>query len=247
MAQTGNYDNKYLPRPGSRPVYVYSEEWQECRDEAKYHRVALVKERLEEIREEIEELMRSRRPAERQLGAAAALIVKGAMRVGTGYHNTDTFGAQNIQKRHFSFVSDDTFRVGYIGKGGVQQEHEITDALLAETLRGLGAGKRSSKQVFPDLSYRQVLDWFDGFDLLPKDFRTWWADRLFRDCADQLMQQPLPEDERGRQEQVKREVNRVLGCIADMLGNTPDTTKASYVARSAIEDYEKARLSAKAK
>ncbi len=237
-----NYASKYVPREGGRPVYVYSEDWQAVRDEEKYHRVKSVDCELDRIEASIRELLQSRHPADRQLGAAAALIVQGRMRAGSGYRGTRNFGAQNLQKRHFTLLDDGTLLIEYAGKGGVEQEREITDPLLVETLVKLGAGKRSRKPIFPNLSYRRLLDWFDQFGLLPKDFRTWWAARLFRECTQILHTHPLAEDEAERLAQVETEIRRVLEHIAEMLGHTPDTAKRSYVQGDLIEEFRQLRL-----
>ena len=199
----------------------------------KYHRVARLGKHLPAIRAAVARDIRGDALTKSRVAAGVvSLIGQGHLRVGESRYERDnqTFGASTLRKSHVS-VDGPRVRLGYNGKRGVPQHHEIRDAKLAAVIRELEL--TPGKHLF---RYRAAAGWCDltsrdvngylrtvaGVPYTAKDFRTWTGTL---ECA-------LAFAKAGRapsKRQAKKNVAAAIRSVAEILGNTPAISRKSYV------------------
>jgi DNA topoisomerase I len=199
----------------------------------KYHRVARLGKHLPAIRAAVardiagEELTKTRVAA-----AVVALIGKGHLRVGESRYEREnqTFGASTLRKSHVA-VNGSHVRLGYNGKRGIPQHHEIRDAKLAAVIRELERtpGKHlfryHANDAWYDLASRDVngyLRTVANVAYTAKDFRTWTG--TLESALALAKSGPAPN-----KTQAKKNVVAAIRTVADVLGNTPAISRKSYV------------------
>jgi DNA topoisomerase-1 len=161
-----------------------------------------------------------------------SLIGKGHLRVGESRYEREnqTFGASTLRKSHVS-VDGSRVQLGYNGKRGIPQHHEIRDAKLAAVIRELERtpGKHlfryQAANAWYDLTSRDVNSYLRTVASVPytaKDFRTWTGTLA---CALALAKEgPAPS-----KRQAKKNVVAAIRSVAEILGNTPAISRKSYV------------------
>jgi DNA topoisomerase-1 len=199
----------------------------------KYHRVARLGKHLPAIRAAVardlggEDLTRTRVTA-----GVVSLIGKGHLRVGESRYEREnqTFGASTLRKSHVS-LDGPRVRLGYNGKRGIPQHHEIRDAKLAAVIRELQ--RTPGRHLFRyrtsagwcDLTSRDVNGYLRTVATVPytaKDFRTWTGTL---ECALAL----ATTGPAASKTQAKKNVVSAIRAVADVLGNTPAISRKSYV------------------
>jgi DNA topoisomerase-1 len=199
----------------------------------KYHRVARLGKHLPAIRTAVaRDIGGDALPKTRVAAAIVSLISKGHLRVGESRYEREnqTFGASTLRKSHVS-VDGSRVRLGYSGKRGIPQRHEIRDAKLAAVIRELERtpGKHlfryQAADAWYDLSSRDVNGYLRTVANVPytaKDFRTWTGTL---ECALALAKAgPAPS-----KRQAKKNVVSAIRSVAEVLGNTPAISRKSYV------------------
>jgi DNA topoisomerase-1 len=199
----------------------------------KYHRVARLGKHLPAIRAAVaRDISGDALTKTRVAAGVVALIGKGHLRVGESRYEQEnqTFGASTLRKSHVS-VDGSRVRLGYNGKRGIPQRHEIRDAKLAAVISELE--RTPGKHLF---RYQAVTGWYDltsrdvnGYlrtvaaaPYTAKDFRTWTGTLA---CALALAEAgPAPS-----KRQAKKNVVGAIRSVAEILGNTPAISRKSYV------------------
>lgn len=199
----------------------------------KYHRVARLGKHLPAIRAAVARDIRGDALTKTRVAAGVvSLIGKGHLRVGESRYEREnqTFGASTLRKSHVS-VDGSRVRLGYNGKRGIPQRHEIRDARLAAVIRELE--RTPGKHLF---RYQAADGWYDltsrdvngylhsvaSVSYTAKDFRTWTGTLA---CALALAKTgPAPS-----KRQAKKNVLSAIRSVAEILGNTPAISRKSYV------------------
>lgn len=240
------YEGKYQPPSGYQPTYIYGNEWKSARAQEKFERAERVGENLDAMAEDITRLLQAE-PAspEQQLGAALALMVHARMRVGSGSPKAEeagTVGASTLRAGHVR-AETDAVEIDYPAKGGVQMQRSLVDPLVAQAVRDCKqAAADDEARIFPEVKYKDVLDWCKRYEVKPKDFRTWHANKLFMEEAHQAMHLTLGGTEQEKKRAVAAEVGEIIKRVAVQLGHTPGVCKRSYINSALLEAYEEARL-----
>jgi len=199
----------------------------------KYHRVARLGKHLPAIRATVaRDLTGEDLTWTRVAAGVVSLIGKGHLRVGESRYEREnqTFGASTLRKSHVS-VDGSRVQLGYNGKCGIPQHHEIRDAKLAAVIRELQ--RTPGKHLFryrtsagwSDLTSRDVNGYLRSVVTVPytaKDFRTWTGTL---ECA-LVLARIGPATTKTR---AKKNVVSAIRSVADVLGNTPAISRKSYV------------------
>jgi DNA topoisomerase-1 len=217
-----------------RKQYRYHQRWREVRDQAKYHQLAAFAHALPRLRRSIAaDLARPGLDKRKVLATVVALIEKTHARVGNDRYSLEngSFGLTTLQDRHvrargahlelsfrakggkFARVSVDDQRLSRI----VQRCRDIPGQRLFQYLDAKGQAHAITSTDVNDYIRRAT-----GGEFTAKTFRTWAgtlaAALLLNDCP------PCRSDREAR-----RTLTRVLGAVADRLGNTPAVCRKSYV------------------
>ncbi|MEU4539477.1 DNA topoisomerase IB [Streptosporangium sp. NPDC023825] len=225
-----------------RRQYRYHDVWREEQDRAKFDRVRRMAERLPAFRERVAEHLGQRGlTRERVLAAAARMLDIGFFRVGG--ESYESFGLATLRMEHVT-CSAGRVTCSYPAKGGKPREVEIVDADVCKVIIAL----RDAADEGELLRYRNGSGWADvrsddinaylretlETEVSAKDFRTWHATVL---AAVGLAVSSRARSRTGR----RRAVNRVVGEVADYLGNTPAVARASYIDPRVIDAYARGR------
>jgi DNA topoisomerase-1 len=218
-----------------RRQYLYHEAWHRQRSRIKFDRVLEFGHRLPQLRRAVNDhLALDGMPQERALALAVRLLDVGAFRIGSEVYaeRNDTFGVATLLRDHVRLCSG-MLQFAYTAKGGIPRELVVDDPLCVETVRTLkkrrGGGQellafkesRLWNTVRSDDVNRYIKEWI-GADMSAKDFRTWAATVR---AAEELARYPVTDSVKGR----RSAKSNAVAVVADMLGNTPSVSRASYI------------------
>jgi DNA topoisomerase-1 len=227
-----------------RKQYLYSAEYREQQEEAKYNKLIRFGDALPALREAMAvHFDQDEFDRERVSAIALRLIELGWFRVGSERYVRDgTFGVTTLLRRHIE-VKGRRIRLSFPAKHGVRVRTEVVDPELAAAMRRLLAirGPRVFKYEWEERTYnltnRRLNDYvkiYLGEEFTAKDFRTWGGTLLAAIYfAERAKREGFPETV-GEQ---KRSVTAVMRRVAKQLGNTPAVTRSSYVSPAVIEQY----------
>jgi len=157
-----------------------------------------------------------------------------------------SFGLATLRPRHVR-VRGDVVEFDFVGKSGVQQQHQLKDRRVSRIVRSLL--KHPSREVFKyqngegefvNVTRHHINDYIQevmGEHFSAKDFRT-WAGTLVCACALARGGIEVVEERAAR----KRRVVEAIRETADLLGNTPAVCRSSYISPEVIGGFEKGRV-----
>jgi DNA topoisomerase-1 len=230
-----------------RRQYRYHEVWRAKRDAAKFDHVLDVGRRLPRIRRRVGGHLQERGLSRnRVMATAVRLLDLGCFRIGGEEYATGddaTFGLATLQCEHVELARGGAVRFSYPAKGGAQRDLEIRDEQVRTVLRALLSRTPAAPRLF---AYRGAGGWTEvrskdineylseisGVDITAKDFRTWHGTVLAALVlgADELTATAKARSPGKRSATArKRAVRTAMREVAEYLGNTPATARASYV------------------
>ncbi len=234
------HSNGHLQAVGTdaagRRQYLYHPVWRERRDRKKFDDMLEFARALPGLRERSERLLRKRGlPRERVLGFAVALLDRGLFRVGSEQYADDngTYGLTTLERRHVTVQGSDGVVFDYPGKTGARRVHTVAGRRLRSVAAELKErpGRHRAFLAYANGSGWSEVDAADvnafikeaaGGDFTAKDFRTWHGTV---EAAASLVRSAEAPTVAGR----KRAVNQAAADVAELLGNTPAVSKASYI------------------
>jgi DNA topoisomerase-1 len=155
-----------------------------------------------------------------------------------------SFGLTTLRNRHVS-VTGSTLSFEFRGKSGVFHRVTVSDPALARIVRRCA-----------DIPGQELFQWIDAEggrhridsndvneylreasagSFTAKDFRTWYATI---DALEALRKLPV-----GNRREVKRQLKKVVGAVAERLGNTPTICRKCYIHPEVLLAYAEGRLS----
>jgi DNA topoisomerase-1 len=227
-----------------RKQYLYHERWREQQDRKKFDRMADFARALPRLRRRISaDLDGEELDQARVLACAVRLLDVGLFRIGSEQYADEDggLGLATITKQNVT-VHDGAVTFDYLGKGGIRRRQEIVDPGAGEVVKSLRRRRGGDEQL---LAYRigrrwrrvrsdEITDYLKlqiGDEFSAKDFRTW--------NATVLAAVALAAD--GRQATSKtarrRAINRAVGGVAEVLGNTPAVARRSYIDPRVFDRY----------
>jgi DNA topoisomerase-1 len=225
-----------------RKQYRYHPRWRAVRDEAKYERMIAFGQALPRIRRRVEaDLGLPGLPRERVLAAVVRLLEKTRVRVGNEEYAREnrSFGLTTLRGRHAE-VGSTRIRFRFRGKGGKEQEVELSDRRLArivarcQELPGQALftylGDDGEPRTVDSADVNDYLREISGEEFTAKDFRTWAGTVVAAWALAELQ-------EFDSEAQAKKNVVRAVEAVAERLGNTPAVSRSSYVHPTVIDAY----------
>ncbi|MEE4154737.1 MAG: DNA topoisomerase IB [Erythrobacter sp.] len=210
-----------------RKQYRYHPRFRERREARKFELCGRFGGQLPALRKAVrEDLARRGFCKEKAVACTLALLDLGAMRIGNEHYqkNNRTHGATTLLKRHVK-VRGKTVRLRYRGKGGKLREVSISDRSLARLVRRMHdlPGQRLFQYRDEEGEWRAIgssdvnafIHEVAGEKFSAKDFRTWHASAL---ALDFLARTDGPTT-----------LKSLCEHVAEHLGNTPATTRKSYI------------------
>jgi DNA topoisomerase IB len=228
-----------------RKQYLYHEKWREHRDRAKFEKMLRFGRSLPRLRRRLAaELDGSEPTRERVLACAVRLLDVGLFRIGSEQYADDDggLGLATLHREHVS-VHDGSVEFDFPAKGGLRRRQVITDPASFEVVAALRRRRAGGEQL---LAYRERRRWHDirsddindyvkdrlGDEFTAKDFRTWNGTVM---AAVSLATHGIEATTKAAR---KRAINRSVGEVAQLLGNTPAVARRSYIDPRVFDRYE---------
>lgn len=220
-----------------RKQYLYHPKWRSARDETKFDRMlafgaALPKLRARVVRD-LEASAGKAIARSTVMAAVVRLLDTTMVRVGNDEYarSNQSFGLTTLRKRHVA-VSGDNLRLRFKGKSGVAHDVALKDKRIARVVKRCQSlpGQELFKYLDDDgeahsVDSSDVNDYLreaSGGEFTAKDFRTWHGS-----AAALGLFEALGDDEKAAIS--KTLANRLIGEVAQLLGNTAAVCRKSYI------------------
>ncbi|MBW3578018.1 MAG: DNA topoisomerase IB [Actinobacteria bacterium] len=217
-----------------RKQYRYHDRWREVRDAVKFHRLGAFGGALGDVRRRVDRDLSLRSMSrEKVLAITVALLDESLVRVGNEEYveENGSYGLTTLRPEHVD-VNTRRVRIAFVGKGGKQQEVEVSDRRLARAVRRCEEIPGQCLFTYADDGgdYRavesgDVNQWLretTGANFTAKDFRTWGgtvvATTALHACG------PC-DDQRERD----RNWLSSIDAAAEQLGNSRAVARSGYV------------------
>jgi DNA topoisomerase I len=227
-----------------RKQYLYHPKWREHRDRQKFERMLDFGRALPRLRRRLVKELSGDEPSRRRvLAGAVRLLDVGVFRVGSEEYADDDggLGLATLHQEHV-VVHEDSVEFDFLAKGGARRRQVIDDPVSYELIRTLRRRRGGGQQL---LAYREGRRWHEirsddineylkqelGEAFSAKDFRTW--------NGTVMAAVSLATDgrEAGSKPARKRAVDRAVGGVAFMLGNTPAVARRAYIDPRVFDRY----------
>jgi len=230
-----------------RKQYKYHAKWTNRRSDHKYYRLLEFGKALPDARKRLaKDLKRKHFDEQKVLAICVEVLQKTLIRVGNESYKQlyGSFGLTTLRDKHVK-IEGSKITMDFIGKKGVKQNVQLNDRSLAKLIKQCRdiPGQElfqfySSAKEHKSINSGKINNYIReimGSDFTAKDFRTWGgtleALRQFAKCG---------QDEENLTN--KKQIVRVLDCVAKKLGNTRSVCKSSYVYPLLLQAYENNEL-----
>lgn len=231
-----------------RKQYIYHPDFVRKQNQKKFERLVSFGEKLHHLREVVASHLRKRgNSREKVLAAMVRLMDETYMRPGNPKYTAEneSYGLTTLRSKHIEITGNEiTFT--YKGKSGQEQEHHVQDRILAKIVRELDEmpgyrifkyldrhGKRH--EINSDDLNTYIRD-IMGDEFSAKDFRTWAGSLLAAVALDEL---GITEEDDPNL--VKKNIQNIVGDVAEKLGNTPAVARDSYIDPRILTHYQNRR------
>ena len=149
-------------------------------DMKKYEKARKLKSHIEKIREDYVKMLGDSNKSNQQLGTAAYLIDRLALRVGNekGEDEADTVGCCSLRVEHIKLGEDDMVTLDFLGKDSMRYFNTVKiDKLVYTNLQSFVKGKVPKDDLFEQINASKLNDYLKRLmpDLSAKVFRTYNA------------------------------------------------------------------------
>jgi DNA topoisomerase-1 len=245
------HENGHLQFTGKdaagRKQYRYHPDWNQIRNQSKFHHMQLFASYLPAIREQVnKDLQRHGLVYEKVVALVVKLMELTSIRVGNESYKKlyNSFGLTTLQNRHVK-IDGAELKFQFRGKKGVYQKISLKSKRLANLVKQCREipGKELFQYYDEDGNHCTIgsgdvnayLKQITGEDFTAKDFRTWAGSvsalYAFREAGGF---ETITE--------CKKKIVSVLDEVAGNLGNTRTVCKKYYVHPTVIKSYEDGSL-----
>jgi hypothetical protein len=237
-AKDHNYVEKKEEESGNI-TYIYDEKHVAQRNKKKAKKISQLAKSLKKLRIQIKKDMGTDRTGLAAL--AVALMDKTSERVGNRYSASDMkhYGVTTWLVKHIK-ISGASVSISYVGKSGVKQKKKFSDSKIANILKSLIKGKKSSDNVLEYEGYtlndNDVNKYLRPFNITAKDIRGLHANKEVRDSLTKIKKTP-PKDQKEKEKQRKEEFKKAVEEAAKAVGHEPSTLKNQYLVPGFEEKY----------
>jgi DNA topoisomerase-1 len=229
-----------------RIQYLYHAKFAEARARKKFAKIETFGEYMPRLRSITNEhIALDGFPRDKVLAIMTRLVNSLYIRIGTdrSVREYRTFGITTLGNRHITIKRGGKVIFDFVGKSKIQHRKVLVDEDLAALLKDLTAIGRGRKlfQYLDDegrahaVTPTQINSYIKAItapEYSAKDFRTWGATML---AALELAEIGPSNDE----QQIKKNIVRVVKSVAEQLGNTPTVCRSSYIHPLILKAYEK--------
>ncbi|WP_246748876.1 DNA topoisomerase IB [Rhizobium setariae] len=232
-----------------RKQYRYHPDWSSERGRAKFEKLVQFAERLPEIRERVDNDLRSRMPTyEKAIATVVHLLDNLYIRVGNSTYAAanGSFGLTTLRNRHLK-IEGSVMHFRFKGKSGKEWRVSHTDRRLAGAIKRIQElpGQNLFQYLDEDGAHHQIksqdvneyIRTASGRDFTSRQFRTWGATCM---AAFSLAEIEAATSKRDR----ARQINAVVDAVAAKLVNTRSVCRSSYIHPKVFEEFEAGRLPA---
>lgn len=230
-----------------RRQYRYHPDWQAERDRAKFGRLVDFAECLPDLRERVEDDLRSRGlTMVKALATVVWMLDNLYIRIGNAAYAeaNRSYGLTTLRNRHVK-VEGGSLKFRFKGKSGKEWNLAHTDRRIANVVRRLQElpGQHLFQYVCDDGGCRPVSSQdvnayirdLTGEDFSSKQFRTWGATCM---AVDALAPLEVAATKRER----TRQINEAVDAVAAKLVNTRAVCRSSYIHPAVFEDFQAGTL-----
>jgi DNA topoisomerase I len=230
-----------------RKQYRYHTNWNELRNETKFHRLYEFGKALPKLRKRVQKDISLKELTENKvLAAVIRLMEQTHIRVGNNDYEKlyGSYGLTTLKDKHAT-IQKDKVLFSFTGKKGVAHEIAIKNkklALIVKQCRDI-PGKELFQYYLPDGRRKSIdsgmvntyIQEAVGTDFSTKDFRTWAGSLCAVECF-QKMGKLLPDTD------IKKNIVLMLDEVSTKLGNTRNICKKHYVHPVLISLYGENKL-----
>lgn len=215
------YDSK------RRKQYIYNPKFVQKRSQQKYNKIIELKDVFANVITQIEEDLHNKDEKTRNIAIILYLIIYCGFRVGNKCYEkaNGSYGISTIKYSHMQFKKGAVF-FDFIGKKGVRNVAQCDHPVIFKILKKKAVTATGGDSVFPGISSQDVNGYLKTFhlDITTKDLRTWNANTLFIQYANELAGQ-----------KVKDPIKRALEKVSEKLHNTVAVCRRNYVDPNIID------------
>ncbi|PNK61628.1 DNA topoisomerase IB [Psychrobacter sp. FDAARGOS_221] len=238
------YDDGHLQCTGrdekGRKQYLYHQQWDKVRDDAKFDAVIGFGEVLPKLRAQIEnDLEAPELSRANVLAAVVKLLETTLIRIGNSRYakQNNSYGLSTLRSRHVS-ETEEGLAFDFVGKSAKEHHIELQDERLIDIVQACSdlpgyrifkyIDEAGEKQVVESQDINEYLRTHTGHEYSAKDFRTWMASVLAASYLYEHADDEVLATEADSQQRQQLVVDMVK-AVAESLGNTPSVSRASYI------------------
>lgn len=231
----------------NRKQYKYHTQWNEVRNQTKFHRLIEFGKHLPALRKKMEaDLAATSLSKEKVLATIVGLMEKTFIRVGNSEYEKlyGSYGLTTLKDGHVK-INGGTLQFSFKGKKGVHHSVTLKNKRLAKIVKA--CRDIPGKELFQYVNEEGIRCTVDsgmvnnyikeatGNDFTAKDFRTWAGSLTILSCFKNLGQ---CEDD----SQIKKNIVLAMDEVSMKLGNTRTVCRKYYVHPGIVKLYEEQNL-----
>jgi DNA topoisomerase-1 len=226
-----------------RKQYKYHPQWDQLRNETKFHRMIEFGKVLPALRAQVEKDLRNpEMTQEKVLATIVKLMEHTAIRIGNNSYEKEygSYGLTTLKNRHVK-INGSSIRFSFVGKKGVAQSITLRSKRMARIVRQCMeipgqelfqyVDEKGEPHMIDSGKVNAYIKTITGSDMTAKDFRTWIGSvvalRTFMNAA-----------KAENATSSKKTILEVLDEVSKQLGNTRSVTRKYYVHPALISLYE---------
>jgi DNA topoisomerase I len=231
----------------NRKQYRYHEQWNELRNQTKFHRLLEFGKQLPALRLKLEEdISLPGLNEDKVIATVISLMERTYIRIGNQEYEkmNGSYGLSTLKDKHVK-IEGHTIRFSFTGKKGISHDISLKNRKLASIVKACQEiPGRELFQYYDDDGNKKAIDSgkvntyiknITGGDFTTKDFRT-WAGTL------QIIRSLNSMEEAISIAEKKKKVIAALDEVSVKLGNTRTVCKNYYVHPGIIRLYEEDKL-----
>lgn len=241
----GNYIQAIGIDAKGRKQYIYNSNWVKKNQKKKFSEMVAFGERLPVLREEVKKHMREKLLTENRVIATIIWLLEHTfIRIGNEKYaeGNKSYGLTTMREKHVE-LKGNTVTFSFKGKSGVFHELDITNPIVAKTIKKCidlpgyeifhYLDKDGNKRVVNSEDVNKYLQIHTGgTDFSAKDFRTWWGSVLAGHSL-------YKKGNAKKKDDLEKNIRETVSEVSRELGNTIKVCRKYYIHPTIISSYEK--------
>ena len=225
-------------------IYEYSDRQIASRNRKKAERLEKLKKNIGRLQTQVKRDLKSKDTDTRLTALAVSLINHVFERPGNESSKQEGHvGVTGWQRKHLTFGKGKC-SISYVGKSGVKQNKEVTDAAILKALRDAYDANKKPDLFEHDsgkVTAEKVNAYLEPFSITAKDLRGFHANRLMGEQLSAIRAKgpKLSGDKAAKEKTLKAEFLKCLAATAEAVGHTESILRSSYLVPGLEEQYMK--------